>query len=59
MNKKQYFIGILVLTFLLITGCNNPASKDREREYALKEIQNELANLKSSLPFRISTTEVY
>lgn len=59
MNKKQYFIGILVLTFLLITGCNNPASKDREREYTLKEIQNELANLKSSLPFRISTTDIW
>ena len=46
MNKKQYFIGILALTFLLLTGCNNPASKERKREYALKEIQNELADLK-------------
>lgn len=60
MNKKQYLIGIVfMLISLFLAGCNNSVSKARERENALKEIRGELENLKSSLPFKIPSTDLW
>lgn len=56
MNKKQYLIDIIFVFFiLLLAGCNNSASK----ENALKEIRRELASLKSSLPFKVPSTDIW
>ncbi len=61
MKKKQYLNGTicLVLAFLMLTSCNSTASKERKREAALKELQNELESMKSSLPIKIPPTDLW